>query len=635
MRRKFSYRVVILAVAVLLAGLAGDLRAEADKAAPAGKATKVKATKAKADKVKANPVAKVAAKATKAKPVIAHIRMAGPVLASPPDFSLFANDKFMTMKDWLERLAKARCDNSIAVVALEIDSLQIGLSQAVELADAIRRLNKVKPVHTHLVSGSLGQYIVAAAGKTVSMEPAGALEIIGIGAELMFFRGTLDWLGVEPQFIQIGKYKGASEPMMNTAPSPELKQQYNSLLDSLYEIICRQMAGPRGLTVKAVKAMIDEGPLTANEALKGKLVDKLITRQEWLDKVGREVPAKAKEARMVNNYASKTSPTVNLSNPFAMLSMMLKGGAGGEIKSPTIAIIHADGVIYSGKSGTNIFGGKYVGSRTLVKCFDKARTNSNIKAVVFRINSPGGSAIASELIYQAAKRCAAVKPVIVSISGMGASGGYYIACGGNTIFADESAVIGSIGVVSGKIALTGLLKKLHVSTYEITRGKNAGLYLTRPWNKSEKAALKKHALRIYDIFVSRVKTARKDKVKDISKVAQGRIFTARQCISNGLVDSIGGLSLAVKAAKKSAGIKASPHYIILPRPKTLADVISGDVEASLPGPVEKLLRRQLGWPASMFSRTGKLAGVAYLAGLAEQLETENTLTAMPHYLQIR
>lgn len=426
--------------------------------------------------------------------------------------------------------------------------------QAQELADAVERLQAAKPVYAFLSSGDTKDFLIASAAGKVSMDPAGSLEITGLAGEMMFFRDTLAWLGIEPQFIQIGRFKGAAEPMTATQPSAELQQVYGWLLDDLYAQMCEQIARQRHITKEQAVAAIDAGPLSAGSAKEHALVDQLVEGVDWQDFVTQSVSRKGAaggDVEWVRNYGRKTRASVDLSNPFALFRS-LAAPSEQAITDPTIAIIHVDGMIVSGVSGEGMLSDRRVGDRTLTACLRKVAEDDRVKAVILRINSPGGSAIASEQIYQAVRRLAEKKPVIASVSQMAASGGYYIAVGANRILADPAALTGSIGVISGKLAFSDLLGKLKINRYEMTRGKNAGMWLTRPWNAREQEIIRSLAQQTYELFVRRVAQSRAGKIKSMDAVAQGRVFTARQAVENGLIDGIGGMREAMAAAQNAA-----------------------------------------------------------------------------------
>ncbi|HUS46569.1 MAG TPA: signal peptide peptidase SppA [Phycisphaerae bacterium] len=569
-------------------------------------------------------------------PIVAHIRMSGQVLESAPEMVLFGEGTYMTLQDWLKRLAAARTDDKIAAVALEIASPQVSWAQSQELADAVRRLNEVKPVYTYLASGGPREHLIAAAGRELTLCPTGQLTIVGVGMELLFLRGTLDKLGITPQMIQIGPYKGAAEPLQRTEPSEPLKEQYNWLLDDLYSQLVGQLAESRKLTKAQARAAIDEGLIPAARAKQLKLVDRLMDGQDWEAHVRAAAAPRGKECKWVKSYAKKKDDSFDLSNPFALLGAILKGKPAERIVEPTIAIINASGMIVTGRGGESLFGTRMIGSRTMARCFRKVTDDNRIKAVVFRIDSPGGSAHASEEIYQAVRRCAAAKPVIVSMGSMGASGGYYIACGASEICADEASIVGSIGVMSGKLALSGLLEKIGVSRYEMTRGKQAGLGMTRPWTEAEQAVVRASAQRVYDLFVNRVKAGRGAKIAKLDKVTGGRVFTARQAKANGLIDSVGGFREAVAQAQKAAGVDKA-HFVTYPKPRGLIDILKGDSDdedasaarlmRAVVDPYEAAALRLL--PAN------QKAGLGYLLNLAALLAQENVAAAMPCHLGIR
>jgi protease-4 len=240
------------------------------------------------------------------------------------------------------------------------------------------------------------------------------------------------------------------------------------------------------------------------------------------------------------------------------------------------------------------------------------------------------------MIYQAVAACAKEKPVIASIVNVGGSGGYYIALGARTILADASAITGSIGVAGGKLATTGLMSKLGISTYEISRGRNAGLWTSRPWDEREQKLVKRMMEDVYRTFTDRVRRGRGKRVKDLDKVAQGRVFTARQAARNGLIDKVGGLRDAVAAAQKASKIKSS-HIIVLPRPKTLADILAGDGMAASMARADSMTLRALlaEAPSALTAGRERLEGVTYLLTLGELLSTQCVLTAMPYHVSVK
>jgi protease-4 len=639
-------RVLLIVVAV--AGLAILAWAGASPERPVGAGSRPTATSSpttSSQPARANRprgAAKPKAGRDSAPPTIAHIRLDGDVLESPPGLLWLPDDHYMTLQDWLQRLAKARQDKAVTAVALDIDGPCLSWAQAQELADAVARLSAVKPVYAFLNSPCAADHLVASACREVALDPSDTLMIPGVGVEMLYFRGTLDKLGLTPQFVQIGSYKGASEPFSQTQPSAQVKEQYGWLLDDLYDQLLGQLVQHRRLTREQAREAVDAGILSAAEAKRLHLVDRVVEKADWEAAVEDRVAPRDQDVYWEDDYGCKKEKALDLSNPFAMLGTLLRGQKAEERRDPTIAIVCAEGVIAScSDDGEDLFGGSVISAASLTRIFADLERDDRVKAVIFRIDSPGGSALASEHIYQAVRRCAEAKPVIVSIGALGASGGYYIACGGTTILADPASLVGSIGVVSGKIALTGLLDKIGVSRFELTRGAKAGLEMLRPWTKEEEAVIRKHAQLTYETFLQRVKDSRGRKVPKVEEVAGGRVFTARQAKDKGLVDQIGGLRDAVLQAQEAAGLKEA-HFITLPRPRSILDILMGGGEqAAAQAGGSPSARRAISAamdPSAAVLR--KLAGrreraaASYLLSLTRLLGREKVLAAMPGYLDI-
>jgi protease-4 len=557
--------------------------------------------------------------------------MAGRVLTREPDFDFLRPEQGQdyTLQQWLKRLAKARNDEDVDVLALEIGDLQLNWAQAQELADAIRRFQLAgKPVHVHLTTADAPRYLVASAGRSLSMEPRGTFAVTGVAIEAMFFKRALEKLDMTAQMVQIGKYKGAAEPLTRTEPSKELAHEYNKLLDELYDQLIEQIASQRALMPKAVRQAIDKAPLFGSEAVKLGLADKAVSSVHWSESMMDEWSDQKTAITFREDYGKPSGPKVDFSNPFQMLSTMMGAKDTERIKDPTIAIVHVDGVIVPGHNSNSMWVGRTSGARTLTRIFDEIDHDERIKAVIVRIQSPGGSALASEKIFQAMRRCAKRKPVIASISGMAASGGYYVACGADHIVADRAGIVGSIGVVSGKIAMREFFKKkLGITTFELTRGKNAGLWTSGQWSKRELSVIRRNSKKWYDTFTRRVRQARDGKDFDIQSVAQGRVFTARQGVENGLIDELGGLQDAVTVALKRAKIDKS-YFKVYPRPRTMADVLAGGSSAGA-GAAKASLR----WLLNRAGRSGD--GAAYLLTIGQLMQDESVLLAMPHHLTVR
>ncbi len=571
-------------------------------------------------------------------PHIANIKITGAVLESPASFSLFAmNDKNKTLREWLARLAKARQDDQVAGVALELDDAAISWSQAQELADSVRRLREVKPVYAYICSGGISHYVLLSSATELAMEPAGEIDILGIAAEMTFFRGTLDKLGIEPQMIQIGKYKGASEPMMLKEPSEELKGEYNKVLDDLYGQLVSQIANNRKLKAQDVRDAIDEGPFDSKLAMRHRLVDKLMERAKWENHIAEKTVGAGNKYVWVSNYGQEPKKQLDLSNPFALLGSLLSRPTAEQPAGPITAIVYAQGTIISGQSGEGMLGGNMIGDQTLVKALNEAAANDKVKAVVIRISSPGGSALASEMIYQAIRNCASKKPVVASIAGMGASGGYYIALGVPKIIADSTALVGSIGVISGKLALDiprtadgkeGIYQKLGISTFAFTRGKNAGLEALPAVDgagNGDHAAARPERVRA--VHRAGCRLARRPRAGGCRR-GTGADLHGR----TGQGARPGGSDRRAEGSRgrlRDAAHITGGSIITLPRAKTLSDLLTGDDESDSASPFEdedaRILRRVV----------PDCDGAAYLLNLCRQMQRQRILLALPYYVEFK
>lgn len=507
--------------------------------------------------------------------VIAEFRLHGPITeAPPPEFLLFGMDsnRPTSLKDLLERVKKARQDPKVAAVILTFDEPAMGWAQMQELREAIRKLRAAdKDVYCQIESASQGLYLLASAASQLSIVPTGEIGLMGLHMESAYFKKLMDHIKLEADFEHIGEYKAAAEPLTMEGPSPQAAEQLNWIADDMYRQIVDGVAEARGLSRDRVKALIDEGPFSAERALDVGLVDAVEHRQAFLRKIRAKY---GEEVKITRSYGSRKGPDVDFSSPFAVFKMLgdlMKRAETGE--KPAVAIVYLEGAIVEGRSQEQLFGTKMAGSTTLRTALDNARQDDSIKAVVLRIDSPGGSALASEIMWNAAKLCAGTKPLVVSMGDVAASGGYYVASAADTIFADDGTLTGSIGVVGGKLVTKGLWDWAGISFHEIKRGQNSDLYNTsRKFDDRERKIIHQQMEDIYKVFEDHVKVGRGDRLTDaIEKIARGRVYTGRLAKDKGLVDKIGGLEDAVKFAADAANL-ADYDLRILPRPKTFMDL---------------------------------------------------------------
>jgi len=579
--------------------------------------------------------------------LIAYFRLSGPIVETPSGLELsLGAERPKALAKLIERFDKAAEDKRVAAVLLAIDQPSMGWAQMQELRAAIGRIRQAgKDVFCHIEAPGMKEYLLAAGCSYISIVPTGVIELTGLHTESPYIRNLLDKIGIEPDFEKIGPFKTAAEVLTRTEPSEASKKQINRLLDDVYEQIVETVATSRGLPAGQVRKLIDNGPYPARRALACKLVDAVAYRQELIAKIKDRYGASAVISR---DYGTEQPPEIDLSSPFAffqLLGQMIKQAQ--KPAKPSIAVVYVDGMLFQGKNQEGLFGDRAVGSTTLRAALNKARTDETIKAVVMRVDSPGGSIVASEIIWHAAKRIAEDgKPFVVSMGNLAGSGGYYIAAGAETIFAEPATITGSIGVLTGKLVTRGLWTKLGVDWYEFKRGQNADLFNTnRPWDDRERQIVRELMEQAYATFTSRVEQGRAGKLRaPLESLAGGRLFTGRQALENGLIDRIGGLADAIRYAADKAGIR-DYEIRILPKPKGLLellmeglgygeeDELAASAGKSLPGADAPMIRSALG----LIRQLDPLRARCLLRCLRriELLGQEPVLAVMPEEILIR
>lgn len=453
----------------------------------------------------------------------------------------------------LTQLRKAKVDPQIGAVLVEINSPQIGWAKAEELRRAIIDIrNSGKPVYAYMEIGSSKEYYIATAADKIFLPPSGDLFVTGLMAQVMFFRGSLDKLGIEPQVIQIGKYKNAPDQFTRKQMSPEHREVVNAILDDYFNRMVSEIAQARRKSPEEVKAIIDQAPYSAEKAAELDLIDGALYKEQLYEKLKEALGYKEnEEIRLVTTERYRRISANRL----------------GLNKGEKIAVIFGSGPINQGRS--EFYYDQTIGSDTMVKALLEAASDDSIKAIVLRIDSPGGSALASDLIWKAVETAKSKKPVVVSMSDVAASGGYYISCNANKIVAENSTITGSIGVFLGKPVLKGFYDWLGISTEYVMRGKNSGIFReAEKWTEEEESKMKELANRIYyEEFVPKVAQGRGKSFEEIDAIGQGRVWTGSQAKERGLVDEIGGLEKAIEIAKELAGIPLEQEVqrVIFPR----------------------------------------------------------------------
>jgi protease-4 len=466
---------------------------------------------------------------------------------------------------WLS-LRKAAADSHIRAVVLEPEGLASGWAKLEELRADIEQFRKSgKPVYAYLRAPSGRDYYVALAADRIYLGPSDPLMLKGLRAELMYFKNTLDKIGVTVEVEHAGKYKDFGDMFTRTGMSPETQQVMTSVVDDLYGNLVARIAAARKKTPAEVQAIIDRGPFTAAGALREGLVDELrFEDQMW---------GELKTALKMNPEPKKVAIETYMRVP--MEAVGLRG------KSRVALVIGSGDIVRGGPddTGANETSLTAYGFNRLLQ---QVSSDSSIKAVIVRIDSPGGEVAASDDIWRQMNLLSKKKPMVISMSDTAASGGYYMAMTGAPIIAYPGTLTGSIGVVFGKPVIRGLMNKAGVTADTIQRGQHADIdSLYTPLSPDERALLRKGIDESYQDFVNKVAEARRRPVPYIEQVAQGRVWLGSQARANGLVDELGGFDSALALVKKKANIPAGENVdlVVYPPRRSLLDILlrrSGD-----------------------------------------------------------
>lgn len=524
--------------------------------------------------------------AAPAEPKRNKVRLAQFILKSSLPESLGQSGPFsearLDLREVIARIDRAADDRTIAGAILDVQGPELGRGKIYELRAAIQRFRaKGKKMYAQFESALPSDYLVACACDEIVMPESGTIILPGIHAEATFYKGLLDKVGVEADFMHMGDFKGAAEPLTREEYSKPVRENMTALVDSLYDEMVTTVVKDRPLSVAQVREIIDMGLITAKRAKELGLVDRIaypdVLREDLADTY------EAAPLVYVQNYGQKKVDT-DFSGPMGFIKLMqaMMGGSSSAKRDDgkKIAVVYALGAITSGKSQADPFGSEVMGSTTIVEALRDANKDKDVAAIVLRIDSPGGSALASDLIWHETQ--AIDKPIVASMGDVAGSGGYYIAMGADKIIATPGTITGSIGVVGGKLAVTGLYKKLGITTETIERGRNSGLFNSSgEFTDSEREVVRAMMEDCYDQFTTKAAAGRKMPVDKLRKLAGGRVYTGRQALANGLVDELGTLHDAIQAAKQLAGIDQDTKVTIerLPEPTNFFESLFGELDA--------------------------------------------------------
>jgi protease-4 len=466
----------------------------------------------------------------------------------------------MTVADVWMALRKAAVDPHIRAVVLQPEDLAVGWAKLEEIRADLQQFRKSgKPVYAFLKTPSTREYYIASVADRIYLGPQDQFYVKGMRAELLYFRKTLDKLGVNVEVEHAGKYKDFGDMFTRSDMSPETREVINSLLDNLYGNLVTRIAEGRHKTPEQVRAAIDSGPFLAREAKAAGLVDELRF-----------------EDQMFGELSAKLGVTDPKKVPLARYVKVSADDLGLTDRKNSIAMIVGQGDIIRGNPGDDGGGDEGITSYGFTKLLRRVAGDSSVKGVIVRIDSPGGETVASDEIWREMNLLSKKKPLVISMSDAAASGGYYIAMTGNPIVAYPGTMTGSIGVVFGKPNLHGLYDKLGITKDSLHRGRFAEIDSDyRPLSPEERAMLRQGIDENYLDFVRKVADARRRTVAEIEPIAQGRVWLGSQARGNGLVDDLGGLDQAIEMVKRKANIPASAKVSLVTYPprRSIFDVL--------------------------------------------------------------
>jgi len=455
-------------------------------------------------------------------------------------------------------LRMAAADKRVSGLLFVVRSFNGGWAQAEELGVLIEKFRASgKKAFVYLEKADNLSYYLASGFDRVFMPPAATLELIGLRIEKFYLKNLLEYAGINPDLISIGKYKSAGEVLVREGMSEPDREAMSAILEELSLLFQKRLARGRGIREEALPELIDRGPWTAGLAEENGLIDDICYEDELEKKIFELSPGKLVDASRRQKRG--------------LLHKLLA------LRKPKIALIAAAGKITDGPSRHTLLGNQLSGARTLKKQLSDARKKKRIKAVVLRIDSPGGSATASDLIWREISLTARQKPVVCSMGNTAASGGYYLASAADHIMASEATLTGSIGVIGGKFDLSGLLEKMKIKTEALQINSQAGYSsVTAPLSPREKARLRELLSDFYEnLFLRKVALKTGKSPDQLRPLAEGRVWTGSQALASGLVDSTGGLDASISEACSRAGIPRSKcSLVVLSSRSRLRDLVS-------------------------------------------------------------
>ncbi|MBN1252068.1 MAG: signal peptide peptidase SppA [Bacteroidales bacterium] len=480
------------------------------------------------------------------------------------DFATMNPNKSVGLNKILENISKAKADEKIEGIYLELKGLDAGISTITEIRNALLDFKESgKFIISYSNYYSQATYFLASVSDKIYLNPEGGLDFVGLSAQLMFFKNAFDKFGIKPMIIRHGKFKSAVEPFMLDKMSEANREQVQKYVGSIWNSILNGISKERHINIQELNKFADNLIIKdANSALENGLIDEI----KYYDEIEKILKVESKIKK------DKKLKFVSLSKYNKVPKKKEEGEKG--LAKDKIAVIYAQGEIVMGEGSDGNIGGD-----GLAKTIRKARNDEKIKAIVLRINSPGGSALASEIIWREVVLAKQEKPVIVSMGDVAASGGYYIACAADSILASENTITGSIGVFGVLFNIKELLNnKIGITTDKVNTNKHSDIGSTfRNMEIEEEAYIQQMIEKIYSTFINHVADGRGMTAEEVDAIGQGRVWSGENALKNGLVDKIGGLNDAIKIAAEKA--KLNKYRIIeMPKKKEAFEKIIEDLK---------------------------------------------------------
>lgn len=483
----------------------------------------------------------------------------------------------------LQRLERARLAGERSVLVIDARGTKAGWASLHELREALVRVRDAGGhVFAYLEGASLKDYYVASVAEKVFAHPAGSLDTHGISSTSLYLKGALDKVGVRAEVVKVDEYKSAGERFDRTGPSDADREQRTEIQRDVFAQVLHDVAKARGLSLADVRGRFDEAPLGPHAAVEQGLVDEVVFRDELLDAIGETIGADVEFAAI-----GDTTPREHWA------------------KDPYVAVVLVEDAIVDGSSRSiPFFGLGFAGGDTIAKTLRELRDDRYCRGVVLRVNSPGGSALASDVIWREVSLSAKAyaddpkfaAPIVVSMGDVAASGGYYVATGAPTVLADPMTITGSIGVISVHFDVSGLLERLGITTWNLKEGKNADIGSPfSPYTDDQRARVEASIRRTYDLFRERVAEGRKLTVEKVDELGRGHVYSGTDAKALGLVDEMGGLHEAIAMVREQAGLPAwrSLRVRVLPEERSLVDLILESARGPRrPGPLGRAVDRR-------------------------------------------